>query len=281
MTMSWDELEKRRTADIVNRRFGVSAEETVFVRDGYELTRYLLQCARQGVAVRLPSTLRTSRRPSIKRWGTALTAPGPLLLNQFIRPLRCRYLLQLPGRYGGMVAELEYLSPEPERARRMAAMEAALSRAAADIRGAAGPRAPDWARAYAVVEYAVRHWRYSEDGVWSYTAYGALVDHAAVCMGISLATLLLMERMGVPCRYLHGYRREGNTVGHGWNLIYCGGWFHLDVTDAVTSRDPLRFWGVTALTDRSLEPGLTLPGPLRCPCPPDFIRQHLRKGTML
>ena len=161
-------------------------------------------------------------------------------------------------------------------------MEAALSRAAADIRGAAGPRAPDWARAYAVVDYAVRHhWRYSEDGVWSYTAYGALVDHAAVCMGISLATLLLMERMGVPCRYLHGYRREGGTVGHGWNLIYCGGWFHLDVTDAVTSRDPLAFWGVTALTDRSLEPGLTLPGPLRCPCPPDFIRQHLRKGTIL
>ena len=143
-------------------------------------------------------------------------------------------------------------------------MEAALSRAAADIRGAAGHRAPDWARAYAVVEYAVRRWRYSEDGVWSYTAYGALVDHAAVCMGISLATLLLMERMGVPCRYLHGYRREGDTVGHGWNLIYCGGWFHLDVTDAVTSRDPLQFWGVTALTDRSLEPGLTLPGPLRC-----------------
>ena len=150
--------------------------------------------------------------------GDSLNGTRPLLLNQFIRPLRCRYL-QLPGRYGGMVAELEDLSPEPERARRMAAMEAALSRAAADIRGAAGHRAPDWARAYAVVDYAVRHWRYSEDGVWSYTAYGALVDHAAVCMGISLATLLLMERMGVPCRYLHGYRREGDTVGHGWNLI--------------------------------------------------------------
>ena len=46
MTMSWDELEKRRTADIVSRRFGVSAKETVFVRDGYELTRHLLQSAR-------------------------------------------------------------------------------------------------------------------------------------------------------------------------------------------------------------------------------------------
>lgn len=279
--MSWDELEKRRTADIVSRRFGVSAKETVFVRDGYELTRHLLQCARQGRS-RAAAIYPADEQETINQVvGDSLNGTRPLLLNQFIRPLRCRYLLQLPGRYGGMVAELEYLSPEPERARRMVAMEAALSRAAADIRGAAGPRAPDWARAYAVVEYAVRHWRYSEDGVWSYTAYGALVDHAAVCMGISLATLLLMERMGVPCRYLHGYRREGNTVGHGWNLIYCGGWFHLDVTDAVTSRDPLRFWGVTTLTDRSLEPGLTLPGPLRCPCPPDFIRQHLRKGTML
>lgn len=183
--MSWDELEKRRTADIVNRRFGVSAEETVFVRDGYELTRYLLQCARQGrsrAAAIYPADEQETINQAV---GDSLNGTRPLLLNQFIRPLRCRYLLQLPGRYGGMVAELEYLSPEPERARRMAAMEAALSRAAADIRGAAGPR------------------------------------------------------------------------------------------------DPLRFWGVTALTNRSLEPGLTLPGPLRCPCPPDFIRQHLRKGTML
>lgn len=255
--MSWDELEKRRTADIVSRRFGVSAEETVFVRDGYELTRHLLQCARQGcsrAAAIYPADAQEALNQAV---GDSLNGTRPLLLNQFIRPLRCRYL-QLPGRYGGMVAELEYLSPEPERARRMAAMEAALSRAAADIRAAAGPRAPDWARAYAVVEYAVRHWRYSEEGVWSYTAYGALVDHAAVCMGISLATLLLMGRMGVPCRYLHGYRRPEDAMGHAWNLIYCGGWFHLDVTDAVTSRDPLR-----------------------CPCPPDFIRQHLRKGTML
>lgn len=215
-----NEFEKRHAAAAVSRKFGLPAdEEVVYVRDGYELVRYLMRCAEQ-----------------------------------------CR----------SRVAAIYPAAEQP-----------ALSRAAADIRGAAGHRAPDWARAYAVVEYAVRRWRYSEDGVWSYTAYGALVDHAAVCMGISLATLLLMERMGVPCRYLHGYRREGDTVGHGWNLIYCGGWFHLDVTDAVTSRDPLQFWGVTALTDRSLEPGLTLPGPLRCPCPPDFIRQHLRKGTML
>lgn len=276
-----NEFEKRHAAAAVSRKFGLPAdEEVVYVRDGYELVRYLMRCAEQ-CRSRVAAIYPAAEQPALSRAvADSLNGVRPVLLSCFVRPIRCSYL-QMPGPYGGLLAELEYLSPEPERARRMAAMEAALSRAAADIRGAAGPRAPDWARAYAVVDYAVRHWRYSEDGVWSYTAYGALVDHAAVCMGISLATLLLMERMGVPCRYLHGYRREGDTVGHGWNLIYCGGWFHLDVTDAVTSRDPLRFWGVTTLTDRSLEPGLTLPGPLRCPCPPDFIRQHLRKGTML
>lgn len=141
--MSWDELEKRRTADIVSRRFGVSAKETVFVRDGYELTRHLLQCARQGrsrAAAIYPADAQETINQAV---GDSLNGTRPLLLNQ------------------------------------------------------------------------------------------------------------------------------------------SGGWFHLDVTDAVTSRDPLRFWGVTALTDRSLEPGLTMPGALRCPCPPDFIRQHLRKGTML
>ena len=159
-------------------------------------------------------------------------------------------------------------------------MEAALAAAAADIRAAAGPRAPDWARAYAVVEYAVRHWRYCDDGVWSYTPYGALVDHEAVCMGISLAAQMLMKQMGVPCLYLQGKRRPEDAMGHAWNLIYCGGWFHLDVTDAVAARDPLAFWGVTALTDRSLEPGLTLPGPLRCPCPAEYIKRN-GKETML
>ena len=209
----------------------------------------------------------------------SLNGVRPVLLSRFVRPIRCSYL-QMPGPYGGLLAELEYVCTGAEHARRMASMEAALAAAAADIRAAAGPRAPDWARAYAVVEYAVRHWRYCDDGVWSYTPYGALVDHEAVCMGISLAAQMLMKQMGVPCLYLQGKRRPEDAMGHAWNLIYCGGWFHLDVTDAVAARDPLAFWGVTALTDRSLEPGLTLPGPLRCPCPAEYIKRN-GKGTML
>lgn len=63
-----------------------------------------------------------------------------MLLSRFVRPIRCSYL-QMPGPYGGLLVELEYVCTGAEHARRMAAMEAALAAAAADIR-AAGPRAP-------------------------------------------------------------------------------------------------------------------------------------------
>lgn len=274
-----NEFEKRHAAAAVSRKFGLPASEVMYVRDGYELVRYLMRCAEQ-CRSRVAAIYPAAEQPALSRAvADSLNGVRPVLLSRFVRPIRCSYL-QMPGSYGGLLVELEYVCTGAEHARRMASMEAALAAAAADIR-AAGPRAPDWARAYAVVEYAVRHWRYCDDGVWSYTPYGALVDHEAVCMGISLAAQMLMKQVGVPCLYLQGKRRPEDAMGHAWNLIYCGEWFHLDVTDAVTSRDPLRFWGVTALTDRSLEPGLTLPGALRCPCPPDFIRQHLRKGTML
>lgn len=275
-----NEFEKRHAAAAVSRKFGLPADEVVvYVRDGYELVRYLMRCAEQ-CRSRVAAIYPAAEQPALSRAvADSLNGVRPVLLSRFVRPIRCSYL-QMPGPYGGLLAELEYVCTGAEHARRMASMEAALAAAAADIRAAAGPRAPDWARAYAVVEYAVRHWRYCDDGVWSYTPYGALVDHEAVCMGISLAAQMLMKQMGVPCLYLQGKRRPEDAMGHAWNLIYCGGWFHLDVTDAVAARDPLAFWGVTALTDRSLEPGLTLPGPLRCPCPAEYIKRN-GKGTML
>lgn len=193
-----NEFEKRHAAAAVSRKFGLPASEVMYVRDGYELVRYLMRCAEQ-CRSRVAAIYPAAEQPALSRAvADSLNGVRPVLLSRFVRPIRCSYL-QMPGSYGGLLVELEYVCTGAEHARRMASMEAALAAAAADIR-AAGPRAPDWARAYAVVEYAVRHWRYCDDGVWSYTPYGALVDHEAVCMGISLAAQMLMKQVGVPCR---------------------------------------------------------------------------------
>ena len=108
----------------------------------------------------------------------------------------------------------------------------------------------DWKRAYGVVCYCVEHWTYERTGT-EYTAYSALVQNKAVCMGFSLAMCMIMKELGIPCRYVSG-KRQGN--GHGWNLIYLkGGWFYIDVTDAVCRKDPLYHWGmVNMVLNRTL-----------------------------
>ena len=129
----------------------------------------------------------------------------------------------------------------------------------------------DWKKALLAVRYFVENWKYGADrsapGV-EFTAYGALVKHTAVCMGISLATCVVFTRLGIPCRYIRGARAG---EGHAWNLVYLqGGWFYIDVTDAISHRDPLYHWGMTSLTDRiTTEPvGVQL----KCTCPTAFLR---------
>ena len=61
-----------------------------------------------------------------------------------------------------------------------------------------------------------------------YTAYGCLIDGAAVCEGYSKAMQLLLNRVGVDCRTIVGSR---GSEPHMWNLVKIGGnWYHLDVT---------------------------------------------------
>lgn len=76
----------------------------------------------------------------------------------------------------------------------------------------------DWKQAISVVDYCVRHWSYSRgagDGL-EFTAYGALVQNKAVCMGFSLALCAIFKRLCIPCRYICGRK---NGEGHAWNLI--------------------------------------------------------------
>ncbi len=63
-----------------------------------------------------------------------------------------------------------------------------------------------------------------EDPMVTYSAYGALVNHSAVCNGYGLAFLYLMQKLGIDAYYV------ANDY-HGWNLVKLGNnYYHVDCT---------------------------------------------------
>lgn len=130
----------------------------------------------------------------------------------------------------------------------------------------------DWRKAYEVVRYCVNNWHYGRienSPKLEYTAYSAIINNTAVCMGISLAICSIFKELGIPCRYVRGTR---NGEGHAWNMVFLrGGWFYIDVTDAICRKDPLYHWGMVHLLDRTIcESGSET---LSCNCTPEFIRK--------
>lgn len=132
----------------------------------------------------------------------------------------------------------------------------------------------DWRKAYAVVRYCVENWHYGSVGgsqKLEYTAYSAIVKNTAVCMGVSLAVCYIFKELGIPCRYVRGKR---NGEGHAWNMVFIrGGWFYIDVTDAICRKDPLYHWGMVQLQDRML--GEISSEHLSCNCSSEFIRKMM------
>ena len=60
------------------------------------------------------------------------------------------------------------------------------------------------------------------------SAYGALVNHRAICGGYTMASKLLLDSVGIKSYAVHG-TAEG--LAHVWLLVNVeGGWYHLDVT---------------------------------------------------
>lgn len=131
----------------------------------------------------------------------------------------------------------------------------------------------DWKKAFSVVKYCVQHWNYGtvdEFAGIEFSAYGALVHHTAVCMGITLAVCAIFSELGIPCRYIRGVR---DGVGHAWNMVFLrGGWFYIDVTDAIGRRDPFYHWGMTSLNDRTVSDQIDVS--LECTCPESFLKMN-------
>ena len=70
--------------------------------------------------------------------------------------------------------------------------------------------------------------KYEQQGDLSLTAYGALIDGAAICEGYSRAMQLLLRYADIDSTLVLG--RAENT-GHMWNLVKIENvWYHLDAT---------------------------------------------------
>ena len=85
-------------------------------------------------------------------------------------------------------------------------------------------------------------------------AYGALVNHKAVCNGYSHAFDLMARCCNVECDYVLG---EANGNGHAWNMVRLDDkWYNVDVTWGDTSADNVEFLDYTYsylnLTDEEL-----------------------------
>lgn len=83
-------------------------------------------------------------------------------------------------------------------------------------------------RVKAFHDYLCNTVTYQDNGDVSHTAYGALVNHAAVCQGYTQAMDLLCFISGIDCRYISGTSRGEN---HSWVRVKVDGqWYNVDVT---------------------------------------------------
>lgn len=91
----------------------------------------------------------------------------------------------------------------------------------------------DFDKELALHDYLVTHCTYSENTDQPstsdiYRAYGALVNHNAVCNGYAEALQLLFKCVGLESEFVIGL---AGGVDHAWNLVKLDGkWYHLDAT---------------------------------------------------
>lgn len=108
-----------------------------------------------------------------------------------------------------------------------------------------------------VQDYLIDHVTYDKtmEKDLIHTAYGALINHLAVCDGYSYAFKMILDELGVPCVVVRGNSIRYDTKAHGaawvkaqmdeyhlWNEVrFDGGWYAVDVTwsDSDVPNEPL------------------------------------------
>lgn len=197
----------------------------------------------------------------------------PECLNSFISGVQPAVFKRPESEYIGIVIRLLYNCDYRTAKEREHCSKNEIERIVNVARSAGSE---DWRKAYAVLKYCVNSWQYERDSGTGleYTAYGALVNKKAVCMGFSLALCSIFKELGIPCKYICGLK---NNEGHAWNMIFVkGGWFYIDITDAIGAQDPLYNWGTIKFTDGRIISTVHREK-LLCNCDKKFVEQNINR----
>ncbi|WP_459882293.1 immunoglobulin-like domain-containing protein, partial [Clostridium novyi] len=111
------------------------------------------------------------------------------------------------------------------------------------------PGMSDVEKELALHDYVVKHADYNMAGLnknpadlEDHSAYGVLVLGKGVCESYAKAMHLLLNEVGIECKYATGYKRNpngGKGGGHAWNMVKLDNeWYNLDATwdDPVSDR---------------------------------------------
>ena len=188
---------------------------------------------------------------------------SPDYLNLFLQNIKTSVYTSDKSDFCGMEIDFTYRFDNATCKRRKKEMEAKVK---SIVKNAKKARLQDWKRAFSVIEYCVANWQYGtyRSGDLHHTAYSAIVHNKAVCMGFSLAVCLIFKELGIPCKYITGIL-DGER--HGWNMVYInGGWFFIDVTSCISTKDPFYGWGITKFKDgRIIETSIKEKLAYKCP----------------
>lgn len=119
---------------------------------------------------------------------------------------------------------MEYRTTREQEEQLMAAVDAEIHRMGLDQ-----PRMAVSDKIAMVYRYITKEVEY-DYSYERYTAYHAMVEHKAVCMGCALLFLLFMRKLNIPAEYITGLAVPGEGR-HAWNIVKLGRhWYNVDTT---------------------------------------------------
>ncbi|KEH98720.1 transglutaminase-like domain-containing protein [Clostridium massiliodielmoense] len=145
-----------------------------------------------------------------------------------------------------MTVKFNYRRDVDEVKRQKKATEEAVNRIIGEV---IKPGMTDVQKELALHDYVVKHAEYNMAGLTKqpgdledHSAYGVLVLGKGVCESYAKAMHLLLNEVGVECKYATGYKRNPDGSkggGHAWNMVKLDNdWYNLDATwdDPVSDR---------------------------------------------